>query len=383
MRRAGKLAAIILAAGCSSRAPGFKPLLPLGEATVIETAVGGLRRAGIGDIAVVVGHRAADLQAVLGKLPVRTVPNEHYRAGMFSSVVAGVKALPADADAFFLLPADLPLVKSHTVRLLARAGRKTGAAVVYPVFGGQRGHPPLIAARLAPAILGWGGTGGLRPLLARYEADALDLSVIDEGILLDLDTAADYRQLVMRHAGRHCPTGKECEQLLARLGVPSPVADHSRVVAGVARRLAAGLNRAGCSLDEGLITAASLLHDLAKGRPDHPRRGARLIGRLGCPQVAAVVAAHHDKTFAAGQPLDEAAVVYLADKLVQNATIVSLEERFSCPREKFADAAAQKALSERLAQARRIAAAVEQALGAELAAIIKGDSPLPAGGDGI
>ena len=70
MRPAAKLAALVLAAGCSSRAPGFKPLLPLGEATVIETTLASLCRAGIGDITAVVGHRAADLLSVLAGLPV-------------------------------------------------------------------------------------------------------------------------------------------------------------------------------------------------------------------------------------------------------------------------------------------------------------------------
>ncbi len=381
MRGMGRLAALILAAGYSSRAPGFKPLLPLGGSTVLETAIGGLRRAGVGDITVVVGHRAADLLAVLGNHPVRTVVNEHYQHGMFTSVVAGVKALPAAADAFFLLPADLPLVGSRTIRLLARAGWKTGADVVYPVFAGRRGHPPLISARLAPAILAWDGAGGLRPLLAKYEAGVHEVAVCDEGILLDLDTADDYRRIIGYHAKRQCPTAGECGEILSRLAVPDAVVRHGRTVAGVARELAARLNRAGLSLDEELAAAAALLHDLAKGRPDHPRRGARLLERLGYPRVAAIIAAHHDIAFAAGQPLDEAAVVHLADKLVRNDGIVPLADRLACSREKFAaDAAARAAAENRLAVAQRIAAEVEEALGAKLGEVVGGQSSPPATG---
>lgn len=368
MRPAAKLAALVLAAGCSSRAPGFKPLLPLGEATVIETTLASLRRAGIGDITAVVGHRAADLLSVLAGLPVRVVVNENYSDGMFSSVLAGVKALPADADAFFLLPADIPLVSSHTVRLLARAAAKTGAAVTYPVFRGERGHPPLIAARLAPAILAWTGEGGLCGLLAQYDAAACELPVLDEGTQLDIDTADDYGLLVSRRAGRHFPSAAECDAILARLAVPAPVIGHSRAVAAMARTLAARLNLAGLALDAGLIVAAGLLHDLAKGQPDHPRRGARLLRSLGYPRVAAIIAVHHDLTIPEGPPPvpDEAAVIFLADKLVHNASIVSLDERFARSREKFADPAARAAADGRQALARRIAAAVEQISGAKL-----------------
>lgn len=378
MRRKGSPAAIVLAAGYSSRAPGFKPLLPLGGATVIETALNSLRRGGITDVTVVAGHRAADLLAALGSRPVRTVVNENYRNGMFSSVVAGVRALPATADAFFLLPADLPLVSSHTVRLLARTGGKTGADIVYPVFAGRRGHPPLISARLAPAILAWNGEGGLRPLLERYESGAVDVAVSDEGILLDLDTAEDYRQLVRRHDRRHCPTADEGEAILARLGVPGHVANHGRAVAGVARRIAARLNLAGHKLDVDLVVAAALLHDLAKGRPDHPRRAARLLAAMGYPGVAAAVAVHHDFARAAADNLDEAALLYLADKLVRGDTPVSLEQRIASAREQFAaDPAALAAATDRLALAQRIAAKVEVALGAKPGEIGGGDRSLP------
>lgn len=371
MRPASRLAGLVLAAGRSSRAPGFKPLLPLGGTTVIETTLGLLRRAGVSDITVVVGHNAAELLPVLSRLPVRCVLNADYDAGMFSSVVAGVKALPADAEAFFLLPADMPLVRSHTVRLLARSAAKVGADVAYPVFQGERGHPPLIAARLAPAIASWDGDG-LRALLARHEASACDVAVVDEGVTLDIDTPDDYRLIVERYAGWRYPSRRECDAILARLAVPGAVVRHCAAVAGVAGAIASRLNRTGFSLDEGLITAAGLLHDLAKGRPDHTRRGARIIKSLGYPAVAAIAAVHHEIAPAAGQQLDEAALIYLADKLVKNDGIVSLDERFACSREKFAvDAAAQAAIAGRQAQARRIAAEVERVLGINLAEVVK------------
>ncbi len=383
MRGADKPAAVVLAAGCSSRAPGFKPLLPLGGSTVIENTIGSLRRAGVDDITVVAGHRAAELLPVLDRIAVRAVVNDRYRDGMFSSVVAGVKSLPADAGAFFILPADIPLVKSHTIRRLARAARKGGNDVVYPVFQGRRGHPPLIAASLLPAIMAWDGTEGLRGLLARCEPRAGEVAVADEGIMMDIDTADDYRRILDHHACRHFPTGSECEAIMAMLAVPENVARHSRMVAGVAGTIAGRLALAGHFLDAGLAAAAGRLHDLAKGRPDHPRHGARIVKSLGYPRVAAVVAVHHDFLFAEGQELDEAAIVYLADKLVQNERLVTIEERVNAARERFAaDAAAQRAADERLATAQRIAARVEAAVGASLREVICGATGWQAAGEG-
>jgi molybdenum cofactor cytidylyltransferase len=196
VRNDKKIAAIILAAGNSSRAPGFKPLLPLGSGTVIEAVTNAFVSAGIDDIVVVTGHRAAELAPMLDRLRVRHVQNDRYQEGMFSSVVAGVKSLRPGTDAFFLLPADMPLVRSHTIMALREASARTEADVIYPVFQQHRGHPPLISAQCCPAILAWDRPGGLQPLLAScYEATAKNVGVTDEGVLIDLDTAEDYRRI--------------------------------------------------------------------------------------------------------------------------------------------------------------------------------------------
>jgi molybdenum cofactor cytidylyltransferase len=377
MRKASKIAALILAAGYSSRAPGFKPLLPLGNSTVIEKTINSFRRAGIQNIMVVVGHRANELVPVLDELGVRHVFNEQYPDGMFSSVVAGVRSLRPEVEAFFLLPADTPMVSWHTVKLLGRAYKKTGADVVYPVFQGRRGHPPLISTRLAPAVLTWGGPGGLRLLLEQYEPMAYEAEVMDEGVLLDIDTPADYHEIVERSNCRDIPTRNECAAILAKLNVPDIVQRHGRLVANVAWQLADRLNRAGFKLDVRIVVAAGLLHDLAKGRPDHARFGARVLRGLGYPKVAEIVATHTDIAFEEGISLSEAAVVYLADKLVKNDRIVSINERFQCSLEKFAaDADALSAINKRLTRAQTIKERVEQALGLDLTKIIADESPI-------
>ena len=76
------LGALVLAAGYSSRMGRFKPLLPFGQSTVIESAIESLRTAGIGDITVVAGHRAKELQPLLNRLGVRWVLNAAYESSI-------------------------------------------------------------------------------------------------------------------------------------------------------------------------------------------------------------------------------------------------------------------------------------------------------------
>jgi CTP:molybdopterin cytidylyltransferase MocA len=190
-----KIAALILAAGFSSRMGSFKPLLPLGNTTVIERVATTFRRAGIKDVKVVTGHRAGEMRKVLDTLPVDVIENGNYAGGMFSSVQAGVKAIEPGIDAFFLLPADIPLIQSHTISQIYEAYQKHRAKVVYPCFDGQRGHPPLISASYIESILSWSGEGGLRALMQGWEPESMDLEVNDRWIIMDMDTPEDYHRI--------------------------------------------------------------------------------------------------------------------------------------------------------------------------------------------
>lgn len=362
-----KIAAIVLAAGFSSRAPGFKPLLPLGEGTVIEATVRNFQHGEIDDITVVTGHQAAELEPELDRIGVRHVFNRDFDKGMFSSIVAGVNALAPSTEAFFLLPGDMPLVRCHTIRTLWKTFRKVRAKVTYPVFRRKRGHPPLISAQCCSAIRSWVRPEGLRSLLALYETQAFELETADEGILLDIDTPEDYAVVAERFRHRDVPTRSECEAILAKLRAPESVLRHGRTVSEVAKTLAEHLSGAGLRLDTGLVVAAAMLHDCAKGKANHERTGARTLDSMGYCDVAAIVAVHRDIEFEEGRTLNEAAIVHLADKLVKGHQRVTIDERFrDLLRKSTQDGESLPDVRRRFQTARAIADAVERVLGMNL-----------------
>jgi molybdenum cofactor cytidylyltransferase len=362
-----KIGAVLLAAGYSSRMVKCKSLLPLGGLKVIERGIDTFRQAGIMDIRVVVGHRADELIPVLDELKIPHVFNEKYDEGMFSSIVKGVQSLPTGTKAFFLLPGDMPLVKSHTVRLLERAFNKVRADIIYPVFQKHRGHPPLIGANCFPEILLGNTSEGLRQILERCEGKAYEVEVFDEGILLDLDTHEDYQQIMTDYHRRDIPTQAECDAILVKMNVPESIVNHGRMVAEISRNLALRLNQIGLNIDVQAVTAAGKLHDLAKGKPDHARIGGRILKKYGYHKVAQIVAAHTDMETDEEALPDEAAVVYLADKLVKGGCIVSIDERFSASMEKYAASAeAVAAIMKRRLRAEKMEQTVEQLLGISL-----------------
>jgi CTP:molybdopterin cytidylyltransferase MocA len=323
-----RFAALILAAGYSSRMGDFKPLLPLGGKRAIEWAVEAFRLAGIADIGVVTGHRAPELEPELRRLKVATLRNPAYDTGMYSSIRAGIGSLAPEVDGCFVLPVDIPLVRPATVAAIA--ARYDGSApVFYPTFRGQRGHPPLIGAELFAEIAAGDGTGGLRAILQQHAATAV--AVADQAILFDMDTPEDYRRLDGLAQRRDVPSVAECEAIMELHGVAEPVRRHGRAVAAVAAALAGHLD----GIDAQLVVAAGLLHDVAKGQPAHAEAGAALIDRLGYPALAAIIGQHMDLDLAGERP-DAAAVVFIADKLVREDRRIPLEARFQPAFERFA-----------------------------------------------
>lgn len=358
------ITAIILAAGYSSRMGEFKPLLKLGRYTAIEHAVQCFFRAGLHDVRVVAGYRAEEIVQAVKPMGVRIVINSCFDEGMYSSVLAGVRTLEPEVRAFFLLPADQPLVRASTVEKMLESRLSCKKGILYPTFQGRRGHPPLISTRYVSKIrYGW-YQEGLQGLLSKAEYDAFNVTVPDEAVLLDMDRPEDYRSLLNYLDSQAIPAREDCLRILRGARVSGPVWDHSHRVAGIALSLAKSLNKAGAALDEDLVLAGALLHDVAREQPDHARAGAMLLKARGYPRVAEVVAAHMEIEVPEDGPLSEPELVFLADKMVQGQSAISITDRFAARLEAHKDdRQACRSIRHRLKQALLIKNKVEKILG--------------------
>jgi molybdenum cofactor cytidylyltransferase len=190
-----RFAAIVLAAGLSSRMKQFKPLLPLGKATVIDHVIATFKSVNA-DIFLVTGYRSDDLVAAIKENYITIVFNPNYEQEMFTSVQAGVRQLRPEHRSFFILPVDIPLVKTATIQSLIKVARENPDKIIYPTYNGKRGHPPLLPASLIPAILEWKKKGGLKAVLNTCEKLTLEVGVDDNFILEDIDTPEDYQRLL-------------------------------------------------------------------------------------------------------------------------------------------------------------------------------------------
>lgn len=321
-----KIGVIIIAAGYSSRMDGFKPLLKFGNQTAIERVIATHQLAGVDQIILVLGHRADEISPYIKNKPLDLVINEKFAEGMYTSIVKGITQLDEAVDAFFIHPVDIPLVKPETVKYLMEASEKTNRGIIYPCFLGERGHPPLIQKKYQNLIQKNKMDGGLKRLLALYEADAVDLPLTDEAILMDMDTRSDYEAL-LGYDDLRAPNLCECYAIWDKFKLPENIRRHCAKVKQTAMRLASQLIEKGVSLDLAVLRAAALLHDLAKTKKNHAHHGGELLREMGYPTVGDIIANHMDIAVGPDQAITESEILYLADKLVKNDQMMDLETR--------------------------------------------------------
>ena len=381
---APRLSAIILAAGLSSRMGELKAGLPFGSGTVLEQCVSLFKKCGIDDLVVVIGHRKEETGTIAEQAGARIAYNPKFASGMYSSIRTGVRHITKQSDGFFLLPVDIPLVRPGTVRLLTRslsAARSGKLQIVYPTFAGKRGHPPLIAGEMIEAIRkNDRQKGGLRSLLAKLEnkkpQQVVEVEVPDANIHFDMDTPEDYAAGLRCFSRLDYPTMEEYATLLKLYPMPKKGLAHGRLVAQIAVALCRALAQKGRrSMNLELCRVSGLLHDIAKGHPDHERTGARWLRDLGFTRAAEIVAAHKDMAWQPGAAITEKELVHLADKMARGNRIVDIQERFTEKMTLYAEnQEAAHAISSRYEQARQLAAAFEAEVGQRLSDIIAASS---------
>ena len=186
----------------------FKPLLPFGAKSVVESCVDNLRAGGVSEIVVVVGHRADEVRASLSQLPVRFALNEAAASEMGASIAIGVEALSDEARAVLVMPGDHPAVTPAVVETLIETHRREGAAVVVPEWRGRGGHPALVSLELREELLSLDARGGLRALFAARAGDVRRVPVECPFVARDVDTWDDYAALHEEVFGVPPPIGR-------------------------------------------------------------------------------------------------------------------------------------------------------------------------------
>lgn len=191
----------MLAAGLSSRMGGaHKLLLDIGGEPMLRRVVRAVLGVKPAELVVVTGHRAAEVAAALGGLPVRFAHNARFAEGQPGSVVTGARAVGAACDAVMIVLGDQPLLTQAGLLQLIGAfdGRPAGKSILVPLHGGAPGNPVVLAACHIAEIAEGRMNLGRGRLLEAYPDAAFGIEMGDDAFTRDCDTPADYAALTAR-----------------------------------------------------------------------------------------------------------------------------------------------------------------------------------------
>jgi CTP:molybdopterin cytidylyltransferase MocA len=185
------VAAVVLAAGASTRLGSPKQMARLGGKTLLERTVRTALDAGLRPVYVVVAGGQDRTLCVAGLVQraeeptVVPVVNPQAAEGMASSLRAGVTAA-RDAAGVVVLACDQPAVTAEHLRELAQGAGE----ILASAYAGRKGVPAYFPSSAFPELLQLRGDAGARELLQMARAVELP------GGELDVDTVEDLERAI-------------------------------------------------------------------------------------------------------------------------------------------------------------------------------------------
>jgi molybdenum cofactor cytidylyltransferase len=191
-----KIIGIILAAGESSRMGSPKALLKIKGKTFLQHLIDAIRRAGLENIFVVIGHGAENIRSKFSGHAVQFITNENYQKGQLSSIQTAIKNIPGEVDALLICPVDRPMVSSGLIHKLTSKFIKTKSPIVIPIYDAKRGHPIIFSSSLFPELMRAPIDVGARAVVWAHHNEVVEVPTNEEGILINIDTPELYEKYI-------------------------------------------------------------------------------------------------------------------------------------------------------------------------------------------
>lgn len=197
VRTAPRIAALILAAGRSTRYGGSNKLLAeLDGIAIVRRVAQAVLASRARPVVVVTGHQQERVAEALKGLDVRLVHNPNYAKGLSTSLKTGIGALPAQVDGAVVCLGDMPRIEAnHIDRLIAAFAPKEGRLIALPLHNGKRGNPVLFGSALFAEMMEAEGDTGARHIIGSHADEVAEVDLGTDAIFADVDTPEALERL--------------------------------------------------------------------------------------------------------------------------------------------------------------------------------------------
>ena len=222
------VAAVILAAGTSSRMGRPKLLLPLEGKSLVRRAAENAVASRAKQVVVVTGAYRERVERELAGLPLRFAHNPDFALGMSGSVRAGIRTVRPETDAAVVVLADQPFVGPEVIDALIEVYEASRAPIVRPRYAGQPGNPVLWDRVLFAELTRQQGDQGGRELLKQHADRIAWRELPDARAQEDVDTPEAYAALLRAVEGdaAAAPSRADAGDLSAATQAQPVVTDH-------------------------------------------------------------------------------------------------------------------------------------------------------------
>jgi len=197
-----RIAAVICAAGSSSRMPAQnKLLLDYKQTTFIGQITKQLIATELRPIIVITGFESQKIEEALSAYApqVTFVNNPLYQSGHTSSIQAALEVLPLDLDAFMINLGDMPMITTvqydEQVDHFKKDYAKGKHLITRPMNEKTPGHPVIFSNSLRSAIMSCTTSDGCKSVIKEYRDYLSPYFTEDHAYFTDIDTPSDYQNM--------------------------------------------------------------------------------------------------------------------------------------------------------------------------------------------
>jgi molybdenum cofactor cytidylyltransferase len=187
-----RVAALLLAAGGSSRMGRPKQLLRLEGVSLVQRAAQTALFSRCERLHVVVGASGDAVRDELRGLDLSIVENPFWRTGMGSSIQAGIQALKASNksyDGVLMLLTDQPAVNVALLDTIIEKFEE-GSSLVASSYADSLGVPALFSSTFFDSLGELSGDRGAKALLSHHAHEVAQIPF--PGGIFDIDTPSDF-----------------------------------------------------------------------------------------------------------------------------------------------------------------------------------------------